>query len=342
MPDDTTVLEPIARLNRDIRAAALTLGDDEARFLVDAYYIMQEDRKRTYAQQRTLDEDEEPNLVIQWLAAQAESLENQIKNSLDIYTKNHVMGSYMRGVFGIGPVISAGLLAHIYMGKWCAICHGRSPEKCEKRQNDKRLKFSKHEYFEEISCPTAGHIWQFAGIAGDGQRPWLKGEKRPFNAKLKTLQWKVGQSFMKFSNDPKCIYGHHYREQKDVYIYKNDEGVYQPRALIDATKVDRSTAAWSWYNGCYPAGTSNLHEKIGEGLPAEKKVAAKQAYLAKVKLPPGKGLPMLPPGHIDARARRWAVKIFISHLHAEWYERVFNEPAPAPFPIAVLGHVHII
>jgi hypothetical protein len=26
----------------------------------------------------------------------------------------------------------------------------------------------------------------------------------------------------------------------------------------------------------------------------------------------------LPPAHLDARARRYAVKIFLSHLYAEW------------------------
>lgn len=34
-------LEPVRRLSRDIAASAVTLSADEARFLVDAYYIMQ-------------------------------------------------------------------------------------------------------------------------------------------------------------------------------------------------------------------------------------------------------------------------------------------------------------
>ena len=39
-------LDPITRLTRDLRAAARTLSEDEARFLVDAYYAMQRDRIR--------------------------------------------------------------------------------------------------------------------------------------------------------------------------------------------------------------------------------------------------------------------------------------------------------
>jgi hypothetical protein len=47
-----------------------------------------------------------------------------------------------------------------------------------------------------------------------------------------------------------------------------------------------------------------------------------------------------PPGQIDARARRYAVKLFLAHMHGVWYERHFGKPAPKPYPIAILGHVH--
>jgi hypothetical protein len=340
--DENIKLDPIARLSRDIKQAALKLGDAEARFLVDAYYIMQDGRKRSSSQERTLNENDEPNLILSWLADQSSVLETQIKNALDLYTKNHLMGSWMREIYGIGPVISAGLLAHIYMGRWCQTCHGRNEKDCAKRQRNKELKLPKHSYTEEISCPTAGHIWQFAGIAGDGQRVWVKGSRRPFNAKLKTLQWKVGQSFMKFSNDEKCIYGRHYRNQKLIYIKRNDAGGFTQRASELATRVKKTTDAWAWYIGRYPAGASSTYENTGLGLAAIPKQKAKVDYLSSVKLQPAEGLPMLPPGHVDGMARRWAVKIFLSHLHAAWYEKQFNEPPPAPYPVAILGHAHQI
>jgi hypothetical protein len=49
-----------------------------------------------------------------------------------------------------------------------------------------------------------------------------------------------------------------------------------------------------------------------------------------------------PPGHIDAMARRWAVKIFLSHLHDAWYRQAYGKAPPAPFPIAIQGHAHRI
>ena len=85
-------LEPIQKLGKDLRAAAKTLSDNEARFLVDYYYIAQEDRKRSTNQVRALNESKEPNAVIDWLADQTSGLENEIKKALDYYTENHPMG----------------------------------------------------------------------------------------------------------------------------------------------------------------------------------------------------------------------------------------------------------
>ena len=48
----------------------------------------------------------------------------------------------------------------------------------------------------------------------------------------------------------------------------------------------------------------------------------------------------LPKGHIHARAKRYAVKLFLSHLHGFWYQHHFGVEPPLPYPIAHLGHVH--
>jgi len=133
-------LNPVERLTRDLRKGAATLGDTEARFLVDAYYIMQENRKRAAGQERALNASEEPHEIITWLKNQNATMEGQIKAALDVYTQNHMMGEWMRQVYGIGPVISAGLLAHIKIER----------------------------------APTAGHIYSYAGIAGPVTETTLK------------------------------------------------------------------------------------------------------------------------------------------------------------------------
>lgn len=260
-----TAPNSIDRMSRDIAAAAKSLSDTEARYLVDAYYIMQEDRKRTANQVRAMGDTQEPNEVLTWLAEQSSTLEAQIKRALDKYTGAHVMGSWMREVYGIGPVLSAGLLAHIDIEK----------------------------------APTVGHIWRYAGL--DPTQKWEKGQKRPWNAALKTLCWKIGQSFMKFSNEPECYYGKIYRERKAFEIARNDRGDNKDLAASLLPRFSSTTEAYQHLSG-------------------------------------GK----LPPAQLDARARRYAVKLFLSHMHGEWYRRHFGKEPPLPYPIAILGHAHMI
>jgi hypothetical protein len=258
-------LEPIERLTRDLKRAASTMSADEARYLVDYYYIAQEDRKRSANQDRALSSGNEPHAVISWLSIQAGTMEGQIKSALDAYTDAHPMGSWMRGIVGIGPVISAGLLAHIDINK----------------------------------APTVGHIWRFAGL--DPTMKWEKGQRRPWNAKLKTLCWKAGQSFMKFSGREDCFYGRIYKERKAFEVARNDRGDNKAQAEAALPRMGKTTEAF---------------KHLSEGK--------------------------LPPAQIDARARRFAVKLFLSNLHGEWYRREFKKEPPLPYPIAHLGHVHMI
>src|SRR5215213_10490270 len=59
---------PVTRLSRDLVQAATTLTEDEARYLVDAYYLMQDDRKRAHNQVKAI--EAEPHSLIAWLADQ--------------------------------------------------------------------------------------------------------------------------------------------------------------------------------------------------------------------------------------------------------------------------------
>ena len=48
--------------------------------------------------------------------------------------------------------------------------------------------------------------------------------KRPWNADLKLICWKAGESFVKTSNHPSDIYGHIYAERKLWEIQQNENG----------------------------------------------------------------------------------------------------------------------
>jgi hypothetical protein len=50
----------------------------------------------------------------------------------------------------------------------------------------------------------------------------------------------------------------------------------------------------------------------------------------------------VPPAYIDACARRFAVKIFLSHLQIVLYWHEYKQVAPKPFALTVMGHAHEI
>lgn len=54
------MLDPIKKLTKDIKQASITLSKDEARFLVDSYYQMQDNRIRSSGQIRSMDKTGEP------------------------------------------------------------------------------------------------------------------------------------------------------------------------------------------------------------------------------------------------------------------------------------------
>ncbi len=263
--DTEDFFNPLEALSKDIIAASATLSTQEVRFLVDNYYSHQENRKASANQLRSM--PGEPNAIFRWAMTQEAAFERRMQQALDAYTVRSEIGRWLRSVSGVGPVIAAGLISHIDITK----------------------------------APTAGHIWHFAGIAGDDQRPWGKGEKRPHNAKLKTLCWKVGQSFMKNSNRPDCLYGHVYRDRKALEVARNERGELAEQAAKGALRVNRNTEAYKHYS-------------VGK----------------------------LPPGHLDARARRYAVKLFLSHFHEVLYRQTYHTDPPKPYPIAILGHAHYI
>jgi hypothetical protein len=50
----------------------------------------------------------------------------------------------------------------------------------------------------------------------------------------------------------------------------------------------------------------------------------------------------VPAAYIDSCARRFAVKIFLSHLHAVLYWHEYKKLPPLPFALSILGHAHNI
>lgn len=303
-PDLPTTFDLVQRLTRDVRAAASTLSSSEARFIVDYYYTLQEDRIRALNQAKQLTKSGEPHGVVQWLGEQAQTLEAQLKRALDAYGDAHRAGRWAKSITGIGPVIAAGLLAHVDITR----------------------------------CPAAGNLWSFAGL--NPTATWEKGQKRPWNARLKTLTWKIGESFVKVSSNDKDYYGRFIIDRKALEVARNLEGAYadEARRALSQKNYGDDTDAKVWYSG----RMTREDAEAFYATPPESRGPGLAAKLAKDRKP-GEGLPMLPPAHVHARAKRYAVKLFLSHYHHVAWHAHYGEPPKPPYIVThAADHVHHI
>lgn len=282
----------LLRLTRDLLESAAHIGQREARLLVDLYYMIQEDRKRAANQLRAM--ADEPHALVEWFALKFKAIEDEMGKALNNFAGSQEIGAYMMANVGIGPIISAGMMSHIDIEK----------------------------------APTAGKIWRFSGL--DPTTIWLKGQKRPYNARLKTLTWKVGQSFMKLSHDEDCFYGKLYRERKAFEIARNQRGdnIELAKSILEARNISPKTDAYKHLSGIAKPKAPKVDKETGEIIPN--------------LLPDPPEFPHLPPGQIDARSRRWAVKLWISHVQLVWYWMHYKRLPPAPYPIGVQGHASLI
>lgn len=208
----------------------------------------------------------EPHATLNYFLKHYSHMENNIKKCLSEYSMSTPIGRWMNSIIGIGPVISAGLMANIDITK----------------------------------VKTAGQIERFGGI--DPTVKWESGKKRPWNASLKTLFWKIGQSFIKTSSKPNDVYGKIYLERKIYEERKNEAGEYAEFAKLQLTGKN-----WKCLE------TKAIYES-------------------------GK----LPKSHIISRCARYATKIFVSHLFSVWYEMEHGEKPPKPYAMAILNHAHMI
>jgi len=212
---------PIDRdLLKTLRQEALSMGREEGRALVDMYYQIQDKRLASGNQRRAIEQqtDSGPVSIHAWLYDSMMDIENRIKDLLGRYAAADPVGAWSQSICGIGPVMSAGLLAHIDITK----------------------------------APTAGSIWRFAGL--DPTLQWNKGEKRPFNADLKVLAFKLGDSFIKVSSNDNDVYGHLIQERMQYEHELNASGAYaeQAAAIIEARPNHKQAATYK--EGMLPDG----------------------------------------------------------------------------------------
>lgn len=348
--------EAMPALDRDlVRAAGLAgLTLDEVRFVVEEYYRVQNERIRVNNQIRKMKEHGEPHTVISWMADTAEKREANIQKALGAWAVLRPAGKWLQSQYGIGPVLSAGLLAYIDINKAPTVGHiwrfagldptmrwlgrkassevvsailGGDDSALEEFGEDGQfsetetaeiaalladVKQGKREitgeHFAKLSRVTGRSPGKLISMARDekGVMSAAKLErelaKRPWSADLKRLCWLIGQCVMKTCNIPESFYGRLYKERKLQEVANNSLGKFAEQAKKVLREKKFKDAE---YRAIYESGK-------------------------------------LPDGHIDARARRWMVKIFLAHTHQAMYLEAFKKMPPKPYIIEHGGHTHEI
>lgn len=185
-------LQGLATISDKVKESLVTIKQSELRYLVDAYYQSQDDRITKDGQVRAINqgfdgEGYEPPLALTWVARNRRNEEEQIKKMLDIYTDNHPVGKWAKDTIGIGPVLSAALIAYMDIDK----------------------------------CKHAGQFLSYAG-QNDQNVPWLGADKASdiikaakaihememnlaVDAMKKTLEEGFGLKWTEFKNDTKAL-----------------------------------------------------------------------------------------------------------------------------------------
>lgn len=349
-------LTAIVLLNKDLKDAINRMNPREVRYLVDFYYQLQKYRIAADGQVRAIEQNEnkEPAAVLNWMTKNIAVLENQAKAALGNWAKKRELGVWMQSIYGIGPVFSAGLIAYLdfsksdtaggfwrYMGydptrEWIGRAGAEDLVKTICESTGKKPATEA----QLIALCAACHITR--GTLTDMLRrvnceepaPPLNKlvlalSRCPWNMALKRLGFLIGDSFIKFRNADKDMYGHFYDERKQVEWTINLAGGYANQAREKVQKNSlKADYSKNWYSG--KLSPTLVKVALNSGDP--------QAMLGLSPSNEGDEVAMLPPAHIHARARRWMVKIFISHVHLVGYWCQYKRMPPKPFALAHLEH----
>ena len=314
------------KLTKNIKSDFIDISNisrEEMKMLVDLYYQLQDNRKRSREQIRSIEQGRDGGKpcnasIMNWVLLNQSIIEKQIPGIMKQVCENDEVGRWLLQIKGIGPVLACGLLAYFnvegrkYSNTFISYAglndHNRPWLGKEKSKAiiDEVLGTRKKITEDDIAKIAAKTQWSVDYL----QRACYDEKKDkvvysrtklqkacakiPYNKSLKTLMWKVAQAFI-YQSSNGSYYGKLYLERKAYEIKRNDEGYNKAYAEANIGRLtDKSTETYKAYS---------------EGK--------------------------IPDSQITARARRWVEQLFLSHLFDEMY-RVHNDALP-PIPY-ILAH----
>jgi len=262
---------------------------------------------------------EDSHAILEWISKNARVQERYLNTVVREYVNNHVMGRWALQFRGIGHVIAGTLVGYI------------DPEKAQ----------------------TGGDVFSIFGL--NPQQVWLGKEKADAWVKAQDgtpdeILALAAQTF--------------HRRYESMYNYATKDHTGK-KVKLTLERVAKTLALRPWnaklkvrayhIGACFmreknkpdasPYSRMYVNRKAREILKNNNGDFAQQAKDILEKTPKHKQRAILKtgklsPGHIDARARRYAVKQFLQDFQQEYFRQHFGQEPPAPYPIALLGHAH--
>jgi hypothetical protein len=176
--------------------------------------------------------------------------------------------------------------------------------------------------------PHPGHLFSYAGLTP--QKGNRDGQDHRYSRRLKALAYKLAKSQVMVDGDYRPWY-----ERRKMYEWrKNLEGKNAEVALRSAKQYGKDTTAYMWASGRMDP------RKVAFWLAGELKLKNPEKPVELVA-EGGRGVPMIPPSHVEARTLRWLAKLILDHY---WQVAYYYRTGQVwiPYAIAHLGHVERI
>ena len=324
MPKKTPTIGNELTLEERLRLQAADLTHREGKLLY-RYHKNARVLRGSIAQsvmQLKFEKTEPPELFLH-LRRNAARLEKQVNNTLEIYGDQHVPVRWMRTV-GVGISQAVGIYSSIDIEKshkisslWRYCGYDPTVKKLTKKEAGEVIKYYQEEtgvkYPDELTIRKVadglnrgpGQLLRLTRVGTKKTSiTWGKLYKAilsyPWNQELKEILYRCGVMFRRTGGRGAVTspYRAIYDWRKEYEVSRNEAGDYADQAA-------------------YKLESRNFR----------KTTVAYANYIQ------GK----LPPGHLDARARRFAVKIFIVHLHQIMFFQRYRKMPDKPYVLAVLG-----
>lgn len=341
------------KADKDLLDASANIGRDEARYLVQIYYQVQKFRIQASNQARKAlntgeelisdevqpedipDEDDiqavtHPTRFIEFVKASMATIEKNVVTAMDRFSNEYRVSRWMRSICGIGRVLAGGYIARLdireaatpscfwrFAGldptvRWLKkddLVTEMRQHFGEERWKTRGLKLSVPELVEFSKQRLGGrnaHIFDRYLDKGLVKRDAaLKAlSLRPWNASLKTLTWKTGQCFIKSKNAEASYYG-------PLLVARRKEEEERDLAGKNAERA------------------AQILEQL-----AKRGKTYTPAVMAKLRSG------HLSDGHLTARAARWTVKLFLSHLHHVMHVDLYGRDPVQPYVFNIPGTTH--